>query len=190
MTTIRRVLLIHPQDGARWRSIAVYTDSVEAILHAAGIEVQRAEAPWFNPPSLARALTSHWQTQPAIRAARIPYALPSTAARIRANGREDSIRSMMVSPGAASSLRPVTVTAPLGSGEKQWRCQRWRARRAANSGSADGRLGRALFPAGVCRPHQATLPIGPAEMPPHGRLSRARSPSLDGGSVRVMPQVL
>jgi hypothetical protein len=46
--------------------------------------------------------------RPAMRAARIPCALPSTAARIRLNGRVDSARSMMVPRGADSSLRPIS----------------------------------------------------------------------------------
>ena len=70
MSDIRRVLLVQPQSGARWRSIAAYSHSLEGMLRSAGIEVAIAEAPWFNPPSIAWGLLGRWTRQASVQAAR------------------------------------------------------------------------------------------------------------------------
>ncbi|MCC6960384.1 MAG: glycosyltransferase family 4 protein [Dehalococcoidia bacterium] len=69
MARVRRVLLIEPFAGARWRSITAYADSLREMLVLAGVEVQSAEAPWFNPPSLAEGLRRRWWRQPTVVAA-------------------------------------------------------------------------------------------------------------------------
>lgn len=69
MDSPRRVLLIAPFGGARWRSISAYAQSLREMLEAAGIEVEAAEAPWFNPPSLAHGWRKRWWRQPQIVAA-------------------------------------------------------------------------------------------------------------------------
>ncbi len=67
VTEIRRVLVIEPFEGARWRSITAYSSSLQEMLRAAGIEVEVASAPWFNPPSMTRAIRSRWWNQQAIQ---------------------------------------------------------------------------------------------------------------------------
>ncbi|MGE0597805.1 MAG: glycosyltransferase family 4 protein [Dehalococcoidia bacterium] len=69
MPDIRRVLLIQPLEGARWRSINAYALSLEQMLTSAGVEVDIASAPWFNPPSMVRGAARRWTHQPELRAA-------------------------------------------------------------------------------------------------------------------------
>ena len=69
MSSVRRVLLVQPQSGARWRSITAYAESLQALLEGAGLEVATAEAPWFNPPSAIEGLRSRWTVQPNVRRA-------------------------------------------------------------------------------------------------------------------------
>ncbi len=69
MAEIRRVLLVEPMAGARWRSITAYASSLAEMLRAGGIEVELAEAPWFNPPSLAAGMRRRWWRAPAIQEA-------------------------------------------------------------------------------------------------------------------------
>ena len=64
-----RVLLVGPLEGARWRSISVYTATLVEALRSHGVEVAIARAPWFNPPSIVRGLRTLWTRQPEIRAA-------------------------------------------------------------------------------------------------------------------------
>lgn len=70
MTSVRRVLLIEPFEGARWRSISAYADALRETLSLAGIEVESAQAPWFNPPSILTGWRKRWWRQPAILEAR------------------------------------------------------------------------------------------------------------------------
>ena len=69
MSSVRRVLLVQPQSGARWRSITAYAESLRALLEDAGPEVATAEAPWFNPPSVIEGLRSRWTAQPNVQRA-------------------------------------------------------------------------------------------------------------------------
>ncbi|MGE3076041.1 MAG: glycosyltransferase family 4 protein [Dehalococcoidia bacterium] len=69
MPELRRVLLIQPLEGARWRSINAYALSLEQMLSTAGVEVDVASAPWFNPPSMLRGASHRWAQQPGIRRA-------------------------------------------------------------------------------------------------------------------------
>lgn len=66
MSRVRRVLLVQPFDGARWRSIAAYAASLRETLALAGIEVESVEAPWFNPPSLVQGWRARWAKQPRV----------------------------------------------------------------------------------------------------------------------------
>lgn len=66
MTDVRRVLLVVPYAGARWRSILAYGSSLRDMLSAAGIEVETVSAPWFNPPSVASAVLQRWSRQPGV----------------------------------------------------------------------------------------------------------------------------
>ncbi|MEO8538512.1 MAG: glycosyltransferase family 1 protein [bacterium] len=67
MPEIRRVLLVEPFEGVRWRSISAYAGSLRTMLEAAGIDVETASAPWFNPPSIIHATAAHWSRQTAVR---------------------------------------------------------------------------------------------------------------------------
>ncbi len=67
MREIRRVLIVEPFEGARWRSITAYSSSLREMLLGAGVEVEVASAPWFNPPSLVRATRNRWWAQPQFR---------------------------------------------------------------------------------------------------------------------------
>jgi glycosyltransferase involved in cell wall biosynthesis len=69
LTGVQRVLLVQPIEGARWRSITAYADSLANMLREAGAEVDVAEAPWFNPPSLVRGLRRRWWLAPPVQAA-------------------------------------------------------------------------------------------------------------------------
>ena len=73
MTAIRRVLLVGPLEGARWRSISAYTNSLREMLLSAGIEVETAAAPWFNPPSIVDATRKRWTRQREVRASEEGY---------------------------------------------------------------------------------------------------------------------
>lgn len=64
MAEIRRVLLVQPLAGTRWRSINAYASSLASLLESAGIEVDLAAAPWFNPPSLVKGAWGRWTRQP------------------------------------------------------------------------------------------------------------------------------
>ncbi|MFN8615639.1 MAG: glycosyltransferase [Dehalococcoidia bacterium] len=66
MSRVRRVLLVQPFDGARWRSISAYAASLRETLALAGIEVESAEAPWFNPPALLQGWRARWEKQPRV----------------------------------------------------------------------------------------------------------------------------
>lgn len=70
MSQVRRVLLVEPFEGARWRSITAYADSLREMLSLAGIEVDSARAPWFNPPSVLAGWRARWSRQPELLAAR------------------------------------------------------------------------------------------------------------------------
>lgn len=67
MSEIRRVLVVEPFEGPRWRSITAYSASLQRMLIGAGLEVEVASAPWFNPPSLVQATLARWWQQPQIR---------------------------------------------------------------------------------------------------------------------------
>ncbi len=69
MPEIRRVLIVEPFEGARWRSITAYSSSLREMLIGAGIDVEVASAPWFNPPSIVHAARARWWKQPAFTAA-------------------------------------------------------------------------------------------------------------------------
>jgi alpha-1,3-rhamnosyl/mannosyltransferase len=73
VTAIRRVLLVGPLEGARWRSISAYTRSLQAMLLSAGIEVETAAAPWFNPPSMLAGARARWTAQRQVRASEEGY---------------------------------------------------------------------------------------------------------------------
>lgn len=60
---MRRVLLVEPFEGARWRSISAYARSLREMLALAGIEVESVGAPWFNPPSLVHGWRARWWRQ-------------------------------------------------------------------------------------------------------------------------------
>ncbi len=63
MSQIRRVLLIQPLAGPRWRSINAYASSLAEMLRGGGVEVDVAVAPWHNPPSVVRAVRIRWSHQ-------------------------------------------------------------------------------------------------------------------------------
>lgn len=60
MSSVRRVLLVQPMEGSRWRSITAYAASLARMLRDTRIEVAMAEAPWSNPPSIATGLQRRW----------------------------------------------------------------------------------------------------------------------------------
>lgn len=60
MAGVKRVLLVQPIAGARWRSITAYASSVALMLRGRGISVDVIEAPWFNPPSLFAGVRARW----------------------------------------------------------------------------------------------------------------------------------
>lgn len=64
MPQIRRVLLIQPIAGPRWRSINAYASSLAEMLREAAVEVDVAVAPWSNPPSVIRGARMRWFQQP------------------------------------------------------------------------------------------------------------------------------
>lgn len=66
MSGVRRVLLVEPFEGARWRSISAYAASLREMLELAGIEVATAQAPWFNPPALVQGWRARWWRQPEV----------------------------------------------------------------------------------------------------------------------------
>ncbi len=70
MSRVRRVLLVEPFEGARWRSISAYADSLRQMLDLAGIESASVQAPWFNPPSIATGWRRRWWRQPQMVEAR------------------------------------------------------------------------------------------------------------------------
>ena len=57
----RRVLLIEPFPGKKWISINRYASNVEQMLVQAGMEVGRAQTPWFNPPSFLKGLRRRYR---------------------------------------------------------------------------------------------------------------------------------
>jgi len=69
MAEIRRVLLVQPMAGARWKSITAYAGSLAGMLSTAGIEADMAFAPWFNPPSLVAGRRARWTGQDELRKA-------------------------------------------------------------------------------------------------------------------------
>lgn len=64
-----RILLVGPLEGARWRSISAYTESLAKALRTFDARVEVASAPWWNPPSVVEGLRAGWSRQPSIQAA-------------------------------------------------------------------------------------------------------------------------
>ena len=74
-STLPRVLLIEPFPDRKWISINRYASNVEEMLGRAGLEVGRAQSPWFNPPSLVKGLRLRYRTTSAdlVAHARRPF---------------------------------------------------------------------------------------------------------------------
>jgi len=66
----QRVLVVGPLEGPRWRSITGLSETLADELARAGLEVAKAGAPWWNPPSLLDGARARWWRQPGIQAAR------------------------------------------------------------------------------------------------------------------------
>lgn len=59
-------MLLQPLRGPRWASISRYADEIATHAALTGAQVTVAEAPWFNPTSLARGASSRWWRQRAV----------------------------------------------------------------------------------------------------------------------------
>ena len=61
-----RALLVEPFPGKRWLSITRYARELIDSAAIAGVDFERAEAPWWNPPSIGEGFRRRWRAQPAL----------------------------------------------------------------------------------------------------------------------------
>jgi glycosyltransferase involved in cell wall biosynthesis len=61
-----RALLLEPYPGKRWLSITRYAREITDSAGLASLEVERAHAPWWNPPSIAEGIRRRWTSQHAL----------------------------------------------------------------------------------------------------------------------------